>query len=100
MRFLGTKRKQAEEDSASWVQIGDLLNVDIETEMNGLIQEIRNGSHPELLRRGVSLQQLREKQIASCERHRKEQIKNINQLYDYEVEDANALFEVCFAKYL
>jgi hypothetical protein len=54
---------------------------------------IRAGKNNDLLQRVVHLEKAKEKQIAAADRHRKAQIKNINQLYDFEVADAQALFE-------
>ena len=66
----------------------------IEEEAQKLIEKIRSGLHAELERRATALQKARDRKIASCDRHRKLQIRNINQIYEYEVEDANAIFRV------
>jgi hypothetical protein len=47
-----------------------------------------------LSKRIQSLQNIKEKKIAAADRHRKLQIKNINELYEYEVQDAEAFFQV------
>ena len=72
-------------------------NVDvIEQEAERLITQIRNGLHGELERRSTSLQKAKDRRIASCDRHRKMQIKNVNQMFEYEVEDANSIYKVCY----
>lgn len=71
-----------------------LQAVDREIEIE--ISAIKDGSHPCLLRNYEALQRAKDKKIAEADRIRKLQIKNIHQLYEYEVEDANALFNVLF----
>lgn len=66
----------------------------IEQEANRLIEQIHSGLHGELERRSVALQKAKDKKVASCDRQRKLQIRNINQLFEYEIEDANAIYEV------
>jgi hypothetical protein len=100
--LTGSKRKLPEsEESIAWWQVADdLLTADLDDAITTVIDDIRSGNHPEALRRGIALEKLKEKQIAHCDLHRKEQIKNINQLFEYEIEDAKALFDVRNSHYL
>ncbi len=72
----------------------DILNVDVDVEVDSAIFKVKQGSHSELLLRAQALEHEKGKQIAAADRHRQLQIANINQLYEYEVEDANALYNV------
>lgn len=77
----------------------DILESHVDEVIDNYIHNIRNGNNPDLNRRAAALDKLKEKHIASADRHRKLQIKNINQLYEFEVEDAEALYAVilCFS---
>jgi hypothetical protein len=87
----------------------------IEREIEQAISDIKSGKHPELQQNLEALERVKQKKIEASDRHRKMQIKNINALFDYEVEDANALYKVrirvccpwadiaiaeCFTRYL
>eukprot|EP01039_Chlorochromonas_danica_P000908 gene907-990_t len=76
----------------------DLVDLDLDAEIDKAIAKVKDGSHSELLLRVQGLEVEKEKQIAAADRHRKLQIKNINQLYDYEVEDAQALYNKAYAE--
>lgn len=52
------------------------------------------GSHKEILELESALQRALERRIATADRFRKLHIHNANQLYDYEVADANAVYQV------
>lgn len=69
----------------------------IEKEAENLIAQVKNGLHAELERRSIALQKARDRRIVSCDKHRRAQIRNINQLYEYEVEDANAIYKVFYS---
>ncbi len=69
-----------------------LLSID--HEINVTVTKVKEGTHLELEKRAVALRRAKENKMASADRHRKMQIKNINLLYEYELEDANALYNV------
>ncbi len=92
MFFAGSKRKLQDD---SWLSVSEeVLNGDLDAHFASLIEQVQTGNHVELRRRNVALERLKEKHIAACDRHRREQIKNINQLYEYEIEDAKAQYQV------
>lgn len=106
---LGNKRKQASVDAAgtassssssgnhafaSVVEGEDLYKLDIENTIAKAIDDVKNGSFSELQKRSLALDRMKEKQIAAADRHRKQQILNINQMFEYEVEDAKAIYNV------
>lgn len=72
----------------------ETINLAIDREIEREIAEIKAGRHPNLTESLESLARAKEKKIDAADRHRKMQINNINVLYEYEVEDANALFKV------
>ncbi len=72
----------------------EILSGDVDAYFSSIVEQIQTGQHPELRRRNVPLERMKEKHIAACDRHRKEQIKNINQMYEYEIEDAKAQHQV------
>jgi hypothetical protein len=90
----GTNSSNINESALMFSCKSDSSAEKIEDEANRLIQQIQSGLHGELERRSVALQKAKDKKIASCDRHRKLQIRNINQLFEYDVEDANAIYEV------
>lgn len=57
---------------------------------------LKSGEHPWLLEKLGSLQRAKENKLAAADRHRKMMIKNINQLYEYEVQDAQALYNKAY----
>lgn len=87
---------QSEENEAapSVVDSEDNMDTLIDREIDKEIAEIRNGTHPNLVLGAKALEEAKQKKIDASDRHRKMQIKNINALYEYEVEDATALFNV------
>ena len=56
------------------------------------LKKIRAGNSIELLRRGESLQRAKKRKIESADAHRKMQIRNINELYDWEIAEAEARY--------
>lgn len=66
---------------------------DVEHELERSIADVTKGHHPEICKRSNSLLKIKEKKIMASDRHRKLQIKNINELHDYEVQDAEALYQ-------
>jgi hypothetical protein len=100
MLYLDSKRKAEEkqaDSSASKISVvsdGELMDMNVDEEIDKAIRKIREGSHEELQQRAYALEQEKQKHIAAADRHRQDQIKNINQLFEYEVEDAQALYNV------
>lgn len=93
---------QSEENETESIttDIDENINAAIDKEIEKEIAEIKAGRHPNLLQATESLEHAKEKKIHAADRHRKMQIKNINALYEYEVEDANALYKVRFCSQL
>ena len=60
------------------------------------LKKIRAGNSIELLRRGESLQRAKKRKIESADAHRKMQIRNINELYDWEIAEAEARYKLAF----
>ena len=58
------------------------------------LEKIKNGTHEELLRRKLVVDKDVDKKIAAADRFRKLQIKNIHDLYEYEVNVLQAQREV------
>ena len=58
------------------------------------LEKIKNGTHEELLRRKLIVDKDIDKKIAAADRFRKLQIKNIHDLYEYEVNVLQAQREV------
>ena len=65
----------------------------IDADFEAAVGKIRNGSYRELARLSEGLNRVKEKKIAAADKHRKLQIKNINDLYEYEVSDATARYK-------
>lgn len=100
MRRIGKRKlpilSQSEQFQWNFVDLAtvDIHSVDVDFVVNKIIDEIRNGTHSSVTHREISLQIRKKKIINAADRHRKFQIVNINHLYEYEVEDANAQYEV------
>lgn len=93
----GSKRKLANiaESSVSVPPFdADSFLQSIDAEVDAAIATIKEGTHTELVKRAEALNRAKENKIAAADRHRKMQIKNINAQYEYEVEDAGALYNV------
>ena len=69
------------------------MSRDLDADLEEAVSRIRAGSYSELLRQSESLTRVKEKKIAAADKHRKLQIKNINDLFEYEVLDATARFK-------
>ena len=67
---------------------------EISRELVDHIQAIRNGTFPKLIAVRENLLREMDKRVAIADRHRKLQIKNINELYESEVLETKARFEV------
>lgn len=53
-----------------------------------IIDDIKSGKCIEMMKRASALLRIKERTIAAADRHKKLQMKNISELYDYEVADA------------
>jgi hypothetical protein len=98
----GSKRKtpvsvQEEQQEVPYPAVDDPLALAIDGEITREMQTIKEGTHASLVFSLESLQRANERKVEAADRHRKMQIKNINALYEYEVEDAAALFKVLSA---
>ena len=60
----------------------------------GCLSWFASGSNGEVARLAQSLHEAMGKRVATADRFRKLHIHNANQLYDYEVAEATATFEV------
>ena len=69
------------------------MSRDLDAYLEEAVLRIRSGSYTELLRQSESLNRVKEKKIAAADKHRKLQIKNINDLFEYEVLDATARYK-------
>lgn len=98
--FIGSKRKAAsvqgdEAQNETFVGEGDdSLVTAIDREIEREIADIKAGRHPHVQQSVEALEKARQKKIDASDRHRKLQIRNIEALYEYEVEDATALYNV------
>lgn len=52
------------------------------------------GTHPEFLKRVKNIEETKTKKISAAQRNRDDQIKNIKELYDYEVKDIESTYLV------
>ena len=64
------------------------------------IEKVKNGTHEELLRRKSVIEKDADKRIAAADRFRKLQIKNINDLYEFEVTVLLSQKEVFFINFV
>lgn len=76
------------------IESEDNLSATIDREIEKEIALIKSGQHPNLQAHIAALEVAKQKKLDAADRHRKLQIKNINALYEYEVEDATALYNV------
>ncbi len=53
-----------------------------------------SGLHPDILQTVQSLDKVRNKHLATADRFRKLHLQNVQQLYEYEVTEAEAMFKV------
>jgi hypothetical protein len=60
----------------------------LEQQLDLEISKLKDGTHPDLINKTGDLVKAKEKGINAADRHRKLLIKNINELYDFEVQDA------------
>ncbi|KAJ1442954.1 hypothetical protein B484DRAFT_441840 [Ochromonadaceae sp. CCMP2298] len=101
-RLSGSKRKtngvQDEQQEDPYPAVDDHVALTIDSDITREMQTIKDGTHPSLVLSLESLQRANERKVEAADRHRKMQIKNINALYEYEVEDAAALFKRAYAE--
>ncbi len=91
----GSKRKFVDSlENSSGAEIDDEYLQSIESDIVNAISKIKDGSHTELQSKAHALNRAKENKMAAADRHRKMQIKNINLQYEYDLEDANALYNV------
>ena len=67
-----------------------------EESIDNIIEDIKNGKNIEMIKRAQALQRIKERTIAAADRHKKLQMKNISELYDYEVADAEAQYQKAY----
>ena len=68
-------------------------DAEIRKQLEESINAVMNLSHAEISKRVVVFNKVKEKKIAAADRHRKLQIRNINELYEYEVQETEAIFQ-------
>jgi hypothetical protein len=71
-----------------------------EESIDNIIEDIKNGKNIEMIKRAQALQRIKERTIAAADRHKKLQMKNISELYDYEVADAEAQYQKAYEEVL
>lgn len=76
----------------------DLSQVDLDELLLKSTEQVRKGIHTEFVRRSTVLDIKRERCIAIADRQRKQQIRNINQLYAFEVENTFSEYQVSLDK--
>ena len=75
-----------------------ITNATIDADYDAAVAKINSGTYTELTRISDGLLRLKDKKIAAADKHRKLQIKNINDLHDYEVQDAIARYQRAYAE--
>lgn len=60
---------------------------EVEQDLVDCTAALKSGTYPELMRINDSLLRAKERREAMADKHRKLQIKNINELYEYELRD-------------
>lgn len=93
-RKRGAANAAAQEAQSSKLTSLSILKPTDEKELAIQIEKARSGSNEELNRRRTIIERDIDKRIASADRLRKLQIKNINDLYEYEVSALQAQREV------
>lgn len=99
MSNLGSqKRKQRTSERANLPEAEAILDTVLHEDFDLAehTKSIRSGTHSEFLKRKEALVFEMEKKIAIADRYRKLQIKNINDLYDFELEEIKSRFQVWF----
>ena len=72
----------------------NLLELDVDGEVDRAVERVRQGTHASLVAQAGVLEQERRKLVEAAQRHKDMQMLNVQQLFDYEVQDAQALYEV------
>lgn len=68
-------------------------DAEIRKQLEESITAVMNLSHAEVSKRVAVFNKVKDKRVAAADRHRKLQIRNINELYDYEVQETEAIFQ-------
>ncbi|RYG58551.1 hypothetical protein EON64_21200, partial [archaeon] len=101
---IGTKRKAQDltaapsssaalpEPATPFSDAQNLLELDVDSEVDRAVQRVRQGTHPSLQAQATVLEQERRKLVEAAHRHKEMQMLNVQQLFDYEVQDAQALY--------
>ncbi len=88
--YLNMKRKFEDRDTKSFQRELEELDAQLTEAVNDVI----NCTSTELQKRSEALMLAKDNRIAAADRFRVLQMKNITQLYQYDVEDAEAVFKV------
>ena len=74
--------------SANAVVEVEVPALSLEQQLELELSRLKDGTHPDLINKTGDLVKAKEKTINAADRHRKLLIKNINELYDFEIQDA------------
>lgn len=72
----------------------NITNNNNDNDIDQIINDIKTGKSIEMMKRASALMRVKERTIAAADRHKKLQIKNISELYDYEIADAEGILYV------
>ena len=72
----------------------NITNNNNDNNIDQIINDIKTGKNIEMMKRASALMRVKERTIAAADRHKKLQIKNISELYDYEIADAEGILYV------
>ena len=72
----------------------NITNNNNDNNIDQIINDIKTGKSIEMMKRASALMRVKERTIAAADRHKKLQIKNISELYDYEIADAEGILHV------
>lgn len=67
------------------------VTITLEQQLELEISKLKDGTHPDLISKTGDLVKAKEKSLNAADRHRKLLIKNINELYDFEIQDAEVI---------
>jgi hypothetical protein len=82
-------------DAGAMGKDGTIYEDSIAAELAEQIERVHNGTFPKVANAQEALLREMEKKVAIADRYRKLQIKNINELYESEIVELKARFEVC-----
>jgi len=86
----GHSQNAGESEAASAEKEKPSLSVDEQLEIE--VARLKDGTHPDLISKTGDLVKAKEKALTAADRHRKLLIKNINELYEFEMQDAEVRF--------